>query len=81
MKFKKWIKYVDLLTYIVIWTDDVKEEPAFKGYLIDMPWIYMDMKIGRSKNDENEDEPIRFAQDLGEECNHKSGIVVCLIAK
>lgn len=57
MKLKKWIKFVDPLADIVIYTQDSKEdEPAYEGSLLNMPWYYMDMEIGRE--DDSCDEPI-----------------------
>ena len=47
MKFKKLIKVLDPITYIIIWTQDDKEEPAFEGFLHSLPWPYLDYKIGR----------------------------------
>lgn len=59
MKMKKLIKILDPLTYIEIWTDEPLEddEPNYEGYLLDMPWYFLNYEIGRPPEDSS-DEPI-----------------------
>ena len=70
MKLKKLANMIDWLTHIVIWTEDSvnDEEPAWEGYWMNIPWVYMNMKIGRPAGEteepiyisrkENSNEPI-----------------------
>lgn len=57
MKLKKFLKIIDPIVDVVIWTSDDKEKPAFEGSMLDIPFVYMDYKIGR-KNSKNKEEPI-----------------------
>lgn len=47
MKFKDIINLLDPLSRVVLWIDsqDDDEEPAFDGYIMDIPWIYLDYEI------------------------------------
>lgn len=60
MKLKKWIKYMDSLTEVIIWGDDEKE-PLFKGHVFCIPWYLIDLEIGRK--DSPKDEPIYIYND------------------
>lgn len=74
MKFKKFIKLIDFLQKIEIWTSDQEEgeDPFWTGTVFDCPWIFMDMKIGRI---DDSDEPIFiYTDDKG-----KSVMVINLI--
>ena len=81
MRFKKWLKQIDPLTYVVIWTNDYSdnEDPAFSGWISDIPWYFMDMKIGRPKSADTDEAPIYFTRDLGAEYKNREGIVVNLL--
>lgn len=58
MKLKKWLKYVDPVVHIIIFTDKTSDGvPVFEGFSWDIPKKYKNMKIGRGKNDDGE-EPI-----------------------
>lgn len=58
MKLKKWLKYVDPMVEITIFTDKtLGDEPAFEGDPWDIPKKYKNMKIGRPSGDDDE-EPI-----------------------
>lgn len=56
MKLKELTPLIDWLTHVVIWTEDSisDEEPAFEGVWMEIPWIYMDMKIGRPQGETEE---------------------------
>ena len=74
MKLKKLIKLIDFLTTVNIYTSDQEddESPAYEGLVFDIPWVYMDMKIGRV---DDPDEPIFiYTDDKG-----KSVMVINLI--
>lgn len=75
MKLKKLANIIDWLTDVVIWTPDSisDEEPAFEGVWMDIPFFYMDMKIGRPDGDT--DEPIYIYADK----NGKAKMVINLI--
>jgi hypothetical protein len=78
MKLKDLISLVDWLSHVVIWTEDSVEdgEPAFDGVVMDIPWIYMDMKIGRPRGET--EEPIRISQ---EENSHEPIMVINLLTR
>ena len=61
MKLKKFIKLIDMLNKVRIFTEDDEECPAWEGYIIDLPWVYLDMYIGRT--DGCTDEPIYIYTD------------------
>ena len=59
MKLKKWLKYVDPVIDVAIFTDKTpNDDPAFKGALFDIPKKYKKMKIGRPSWDTSGEEPI-----------------------
>ncbi len=59
MKLKKWLKYLDPIVEIVIYTDKSPDnKPAFEGNPWDIPKKYKNMKIGRPKWDNSGEEPI-----------------------
>ena len=59
MKLKKWLKYVDPIVDVVIYTDKTpNDNPAFQGSLFDLPKKYKKMKIGRPSSDTSGEEPI-----------------------
>ena len=79
MKFKEWMKVVDPICDVVIWTQDDNDTPAFEGSLLDVPWYFMDYEIGR-KEDKSE-EPI-FISTYTNKYGHKMPVIVVnLIAK
>lgn len=80
MKFKKWMKMVDPICDVVIWTQDDEDEPAFEGSLLDVPWYFMDFKIGRADK-KDYDEPIYISQHTNKFNVTLPCIVVNLIAE
>ena len=59
MKLKKWLKHVDPVINVRIFTDKSPDDkPAFDGALFDIPKKYKNMEIGRPKSDKSKDEPI-----------------------
>ena len=80
LKLKDIIYMIDPIVDVIIWTQDNIEAngPDWEGWLLDLPWFYLDYEIGSL--DPNADEPISFREDLGETHNHRSGIVINLIA-
>lgn len=48
MKLKDLLKILDTLTNVVIWTQDDDDEPYFTGSVMDIPWVLLKCKIGRS---------------------------------
>jgi len=47
MTLRKWLKYVDPLVDIVIWSQDDDETPFYEGSVLDIPWTIVDSEIGR----------------------------------
>lgn len=59
MKLKKWLKYVDPIVNVAIFTDKTQYDiPAFEGNMWDIPKKYKKMKIGRPSSDTSGEEPI-----------------------
>ena len=56
MKLKDFCGILDMVSTVVIWTEDslIEEEPAFEGAWMDVPWWLMDYKIGRPAGDDEE---------------------------
>ena len=55
-QLKDIIKLIDPLSYVALWVNDEDwvddEEPAFKGTVMDIPWVYLDFYLYK---DEKED--------------------------
>lgn len=79
MKLKKWIKAVDPLIDVVIWTQDDNESPSFEGSMFDIPSRFLNYKIGRADK-KNEDEPIYIAEYTNKH-NVKLPVVVINLIK
>lgn len=79
MKFKKWMKVVDPICDVSIWTQDDNDTPAFEGGLLDVPWYFLDYEIGRTDN--NSDEPIFISTYIDKHGRRMPIIVISLIAK
>ena len=59
MKLKKFLKLIDPISFDVRIFINNDEEPIFEGSALDIPWGFIDLKIGRiDKSDK--DEPIYF---------------------
>lgn len=59
MKLGKWLKYLDPIMDVAIFTDkSPADTPAFEGSLLDLPKKYKKMKIGRPADDPSGEEPI-----------------------
>ena len=57
MTLKKWLKYVDPIVDIIIWSQDDDETPFYEGSVLDIPWTIVDSEIGRA-DPTDIDEPI-----------------------
>lgn len=79
MKFKKWLKMVDPVVDVVIWTQDDSNEPAFEGSILDIPWGMVDWQIGRI--DDNLEKPIYISKHTNKHGCETECIVVNLIAE
>lgn len=67
MKLKDLLKVVDPLVNVNIWTQyDEDNEPAFSGSMLDIPWIYLDFKIGFPKGKDEGELPIYIGIDTNE---------------
>lgn len=78
MKFKKWMKVVDPICDVSIWTQYDNDTPAFEGCLLDVPWYFLDYEIGRADN--NSDEPIIISTYIDKHSRRMPIIVISLIA-
>jgi len=67
MKLKNWLKYIDPIFTVAIWTSDNTDEhePDFKGSAYNIPWWMADCKIGFKDNDILHDAPILISQENG----------------
>ena len=79
MILKEWIKLVDPIVDVVIWTQDDKDEPAFEGSVLDIPWWLADCEIGRADSFDC-DEPIYISTHTNR-FNHELPVIVinCLV--
>lgn len=75
MKLIEILKIAEL-GYIVCWLKGDDTEPVWEGYSYSVPWWVADMYI--DEDDEEMDKPIDFRDDLGKDCDHKHGFVICL---
>lgn len=65
MKLGKWIKVVDPVIDVEIWSQYSEEdEPLYKGSMFNIPWTLVDKEIGRV--DDNINEPIFIVQKENE---------------
>ena len=63
MKLGKWLKYLDPIMDVAIFTDkSPADTPAFEGSLLDLPKKYKKMKIGRPADAPSGEEPIFVTQ-------------------
>lgn len=76
MKFKKWLKAVDPITDVRIYTQE-EEEPVFEGSMSDIPWYLLDYSIGTESNEK----PIYIITYRNEHKIELPMIVINLIAK
>jgi len=77
MKLKKWLKMVDPLVDVVIYTPDDDEVPAFEGSALDIPWSLTDYKLGRK--DDDTEEPIYISVKEKTYANGNVGTVPVII--
>lgn len=74
MRFKDFLKVVDLCGIKIICYLKGEEEPIYTGNYLDVPWWLADLYL----DDTFEEEPVSYRNDLGEKYNHKPGFVICL---
>lgn len=60
MKLGKWIKVIDPVIEVEIWSQYTEDEPLYKGNMFNIPWTLVDKEIGRV--DDNINEPIFIVQ-------------------
>lgn len=75
MKLGEIIKYLDKLSNVIIWQTDVyinkdKPEIVFEGFVMDIPWIYLDYYLDNSGDGE--------AIEACKYVNDKSGFVISI---
>lgn len=76
MKLKKLVKLFEEVNNVIIWTQDDIDEPFFKGSVMDIPWILMDCKIGRTDPNDH-DKPCYIACEKDKP--HKAVMVINII--
>lgn len=82
MKLKKWLKYVDPIVNITIFTDkSLDDKPAFEGNPWDIPKKYKNMKIGRPEWDVSREEPIFITHFTNEHGAILENITINLLEK
>lgn len=82
MKLGKWLKYLDPILDVVIFTDKcLEDKPAFEGYLLDLPKKYKKMEIGRPDDDFSGEEPIFVTHYTNEHGAIVDRITINLIEK
>ena len=60
MKLEKWIKVIDPVIEVEIWSQYTEDEPLYKGSMFNIPWTLVDKEIGRV--DDITNEPIFIVQ-------------------
>ena len=60
MKLGKWIKVIDPVIEVEIWSQYTEDEPLYKGSMFNIPWTLVDKEIGRV--DDITNEPIFIVQ-------------------
>ena len=65
MKLADLLKVVDPILDVHIWTqfDDEESGPSFSGSMLDIPWIYLECKIGFPKGKDEGELPIYVSID------------------
>ena len=48
MKLKDVIKYFDMLIEVRIWLEGEDDEPVFKGFLMNIPWYFIEYELDAS---------------------------------
>ena len=68
MKLVDLLKVVDPILDVYIWTQFDTEEsgPSFSGSMLDIPWIYLDKKIGFPKDKDEGELPIFITTETNE---------------
>ena len=74
MRFKDFLKMIDICGLKVICYLKGDESPVYIGNYLDIPWWIADLYL----DDTFEEEPVSYRSDLGEDYNHKPGFVICL---
>ena len=74
MRFKDFLKVVDICGLKVICYLKDEKDPVYAGSYLDIPWWIADLYL----DDTFEEEPVSYRGDLGEEYSHKPGFVICL---
>ena len=74
MRFKDFLKMVDLCGLTLICYIKDEDFPAYTGSYLDVPWWLADYFI----DDTFEEEPISYRHSLGKEYNEKPGFVISL---
>lgn len=77
MKLKKFMKLIDPIVDVIIWTNDDNEEPSFEGSILNIPWWYLDLKIGRRPEDS--EEPIYISEHTNKFGHKEPCIVINLL--
>ena len=60
MKLGKWIKVIDPVIEVEIWSQYTEDEPLYKGSMFNIPWTLVDKEIGRV--DDITNEPVFIVQ-------------------
>jgi hypothetical protein len=55
MKLRKFLKYVNKLDYIKIYSNETEEDVLYEGTILDIPWWIVDCKLAE---DPEKDEPV-----------------------
>jgi len=63
--------------YVVIWIEgENDDEPSWKGWSLEIPWTYADMRLAQTDPDDPDFSPVSFRENLGEECGNRPGLVI-----
>ena len=79
MKLKKILKVIDTCGLCCVCWIKGDTDPIYKGSMFDLPYWIADLPLDLGTDEEKEEpEAIDFRDDLGEECHHRPGFVICL---
>lgn len=82
MKLGKWLKTVDCMFDVAIWSQYSREnEPDWEGNAFDIPWTFMDKEIGFIEDQDDGEPPIYFAPYTNEHGANLVKVVINIIEK
>ena len=83
MTLKEWLEQIDIeslsISTIALWADGEDAEPLFEGYTTDIPWIYLDCKLGVNDPDDPSRKPVMVFSKENHYGIHKPHFIITII--